>query len=269
MTRPQRLFDITVVHGYFADPARCRLRFVADAATAAWAARVEGAFRGVANGLTVFCAAERAPGGARGPAMATTLRFGVYPENPLFGNFTAPWPAATGRATPVYELAPAVATYDTAVLSQAAAADTGAWAPPAFEVHVEVPPVPQAPPRYRIEIQPRALIWRYLLDDAAWREADPCIVVPTPGGAAAPVAGPFEPGARTILANGRDAIVLESREPLPLVDRGQRFELWSQREGRLGRRLLASLPLPSPADLARRGDAGPATMCEIIVPTLQ
>jgi hypothetical protein len=279
MGRPVRLFEISVIHGYFADPASCRLAFVPDRSTIAWASRVDGAFRGSANRISVYCDSDRAPGGARASGLPATLRFDVYPEDPLFGNFTAPWPmpanidAPETRAAPVFALAPTLADdaipHDAAVFSLAASASSGRSSPPAFSIEIEVPAEALEPPHYRIALKPRSVIWTYLLDNLAWNAEDPCIVSADASSAAAPQAEAFVRGDQVMLANGRDAIVLQSSSALPLADRGKRMELWSQRGGRPGRRLLWSLPLPSPADLARTGGAGTPHMCEILVQSLK
>jgi len=54
MVAHELLFRVDVIHGYFRDPAACRLRFQPDTATDTWLQRAGCILRRTPNGLFVY-----------------------------------------------------------------------------------------------------------------------------------------------------------------------------------------------------------------------
>jgi len=275
------LFALEVVHGYFADPRRCRLSFQPDAASADWLARAGAVIRPLNNALQVYYAAGdgRPPRAQTGEA--TALNFAVRALDPLFGLYTDGLAATDGIAP---GSAPAL-VFDSAGAIQDGAG--GAWLmgpspPPApapagnglnvrpdFQVTLRLAgDLSDAGRLYRVALSSRATVWKYLLT-GDWAEDRPCAVDASPANGAAPAKATFDPpGPAETLADGRPALAIRSTAPIPLAERpGRRIELWSRTEaGGQDRVLIRSLPAAAAANLALEDPADPASLvCEIFV----
>lgn len=276
------LVDLTVEHGYFAHPERCRLDFRPDAPTVQWLRRAQVAIRATDNRLRLYCTNGRdfaLRPGSRAPAV---LGFAATTADPLFGIYTdgLDMPAemvgntALERVGPVFDLANA--TPDTAgvLASDSCAAccplDAGPSRPAnqGFRIALPLPP-PEGPARaYRIRLHPRAVVWKYLLDRDSWN-ADSPRIAELEDQATAPSADrvSFSPGPVEPLADGREALTILSDRPLALSEHSpRRIGLWADAGMRSGQNLIPVLPNPSAANLARAGSQPRRMIAEILVP---
>lgn len=270
------LFDFHVEHTYFADPARCRLVFEPDAATAAWLARGACLVRAAGHGLKAY---YEAPSDGGRPAAALTnapvdLRFNVRSQDPSFGLYTDGLPPAD-NALPgpvralVFDSDHATEDVDTGLWAMQPS-PAAAWGEGRRDVRADFQLVirlddelASAGRTYRATLGSRSATWKYLLV-GAWADDRPCVVDATTGDRIVPTGFSLEPVMET-LADGRSALAIRSDIPLPLAERPQRrLQLWSRTDaGDRDRVLLGNLPAASVANLAVEPSSD--LVCEIFV----
>jgi len=253
------LFTLDVLHPYFSDAARLRLRFQPDAATRAWLERTGCIVRTSSNQLRVHY--ETARDGPRrevadgdGPV---DLRFAVRAVDPRFGQYTDGLPPMSEPPLTLW--------------GGDAAKDGDGWRMKPSAKRVLVWPEGRRPDfvvalpvdtkaidarrAYNVPLQSRATLWKYLLL-GDWNGSLPQVVDPDK-------AMRFEPGPDEVLADGRTAKVIRAADPIPLAERfDQRFELHAG--GKPGRVIVKRLPVPGAANLSR-DPAGASFISEIFV----
>ncbi len=261
------LFGLEVIHPYFSDPARLRLRFEPDEASAAWLTKAGCVTRVWSHRIEVHHETKRdLPRRLADMGQADDLRFAVHALDPRFAQYTHDqtqmheppltfWGGDASRRDADWRMHPGTdhAHFWTAPTPRP---DLVAVIPVAGEPAAE-------PRRYSLALRSRATIWKYLLL-GPWDDVEPYIE--DPDRAFAFAAAPDE-----ALADGRIAKVLCSQKPIPLSERfAQKFELRAREPGDgPGRSLIKRLPVPHPASLAgRRSDS--TLVSEIYVqPTLK
>ena len=292
------LFELEVVHGYFASPRNCRLGFEPDAAAAAWIKRTGCVVRSAANLLKVFY--ETSPGGGRPPLARTgapvELTFTVRAADPLFSLYTAAFDplfnlrggdsssTAAGQDLPVFDTA-AARKADDGAWTLDATWNTGPFPPSgtegltagrnvlrAFQVVVRLSgDLKDAGKRYRLLLPSRAMVWKYLVVGEWGLEpfvADAATDATSPPAAASDLVTFDRVEPAETLADGRKVVAFRSTTPIPLRDRpSRRFELRGRGDdANAARLLIKSLPVGDAANLALEDPADPTTLvCEIFV----
>lgn len=278
------LFSIEVVHGYFRDPAACRLRFEPDAATRDWLRQARCVSRRAPNGLSVYYELPDGPAGAR-PIRAQSdepisLSYTVSALDPAFGLYSDGL-AACETLDPgsppllVFDSVRARRPFDPGeawILSAPASIDTGGLSVrPDFKLLIGlIGDLSDAGRAYRIDFNSRAATWKYLLI-GDWAGDRPRIVDathPTADLFDDPFADPDKPPEPTPLADGRMAISVRSTQPLAVLDRPRgQFQLWSRSEdGSRDQVLVSSLPHAAAANFAIETPGDPSTLvAEIFV----
>lgn len=271
MPRYEALLSVEVVHAYFHDPRRLRLRFRPDRDTDAWLARAGCVVRPGPNALQIFHDAETSAGVFAAPDVSPAeLRFAAIADDPQFADFTADLPArmapppcflgdATARADGAFPMAPAPLAWSRSGLGPASLDDTpppldadgkptrppleaeppplGRWTGGGPRPHLVLRlPLPTAPKdagrAYRLELASRSTTWKYILT-GDWTDLEPQIVDTA-------AAFEFKAPAQEPLADGRTGLAIRSLTPIPLRERpDQRFQL---RAGAAGAVLMDYLP---------------------------
>jgi hypothetical protein len=278
----QVLFSLEVVHGYFSDPARCRLRFEPDEATGAWLKRSGCVLRRRANGLTVYFTR---PDGARGRGLqvgeAVTLAFNASPLDPAFGLYSdglAPCEVLEPGSAPTLVFDSARASLADpnlniwSVTAPATIGDGGLNVRPDFQAVIRPVLDPAEKPRtYQINFASRTMIWKYLLI-GKWADLRP-LVIDTAALNPVQFEDPFADGLDSLprqepLADGRMAIGVKSTTPIALADRPKgSIRLVTRSESGSRGPVLSSLPCAAPANFAYERPGDPSTLvAEIYVP---
>lgn len=251
---------LEVVHAYFAEPSRCRLRFAPSPEAHDWLSRSAAVLRAGPNGISLYAAR---------PLGAAVLDFGVYPQDPHFAQCTA---GLAGGDQPPARVDTAAARFDVA---------SGTWvlgvpeaqpgvvhpqrrpvAPPAFVVTLRLSGAPsERGRRYRVLLTARSTVWKYILL-GGWAAERPYIVDVDRG-------VEFEPAEAERVAADASALAIRSKVPLALQERPtRRFQLRgrSDHPEQGDRPLIQRLPAANAAQLGfdTRGDT-PAIVSEIYV----
>lgn len=220
MTAWRALFEIAVVHGFFA-PGRCEgLRLEPSRPTLDWLARCGALLRPGADGIAVLHDDPARAAAATRPGSVFELWlssrdpwFAVYTDGLLDGGIAC------------LELEPQAAADASGAISAGPVSPASAWPAgrptPPLLLRIGLGPwLCAAPRRWRVTLAPRTTHWRYLLP-AEWAAQQPAVVDLA---AVDPV--DFEPVSTTTLGDGRAALTTHSRRAIPLAARpSQRFVL--------------------------------------------
>ncbi len=250
------LFDLDVSHGYCRDASQCRLRLQPDERSLAWLDHAGVLLRPRANGLQA--ALEQREG--RPAGLPVALHFGLFADDPGFGQYTA---GLAGRGEPPARFDSMAAVSDpasgrlqmTQAVPQCGPASPRAARAPHFIVTLRL-----AMPglRWRVQLAPRALVWKYILV-GDWAAEQPQVI-----DSAGVVE--FEPASDEPLSSGVPALAIRSTTQLPLQERSeQRFQLRGRR-GNRPRELVKRLPVASATQLGMDHRGGvPTLVSEIFV----
>jgi hypothetical protein len=272
MRRHPLLFGLTIMHGYFADPARCRFDFLPDVTTAEWLRRAGCVVRSFGNSIRVY---YESGVGDRPELVAqpvpVRLCFTARTWEPQFESYTATLPIGASGGW-IFDSVDAIEDV----------AD-GSW-------HIPAARLPAGPPtagharagavsgvnfavtlagdlsdcgrRFIIWLASRATFWKYLLI-GGWADERPCVVDNTDlSGAATDKVSFSRVSPDLLLADRRTALAFRSDTPIALRDAPvRRFQLWSQTDdGVRGRMLIKTLPMASADCLAMADPANPTTL---------
>jgi hypothetical protein len=252
--------SVEIVHTYYADPSRCRLRFEPSPEARDWIRRSGATVRASANTWQVFATA------ALGPAV---LDIGVFADDAEFSRCTD---GLSASGLPPARVDSANARFDAA---------SGAWVlgepvvlpgvvhprrasvqAPAFVVTLRLAGGrSDAPRRYLVALAARRTVWKYLLL-GGWAPERPYVVD-------LDRAVEFEPATPDPVAGGEPALAIRSTVPLALQERStRRFQLRGRPDhpDQGDRLLIQRLPAANAVQLGfdTRGNP-PALVSEIYV----
>jgi hypothetical protein len=251
---------VEVIHAYYADPSRCRLRFEPSPEARDWLSRSGAVVRASPNTWQLYASA------ALGPAV---LDISVFAQDTEFSRCTD-GPSASGL--PPARVDSANARFDATagvwvlgepgVLPGVGRPKHASVQTPAFVLTLRLAGSPSDAARhYRVALAARRTVWKYLLF-GSWAAERP-YVVDLDG------AVDFEPATPEPVAGGELALAIRSIVPLALQERStRRFQLRgrSDHPDEADRVLVHHLPAANAVqfDHDTRGDP-PALVSEIYV----